>query len=366
MNSLKELYRLGQSPWYDNIERNLLKSGEFSRLIADYGIRGVTTNPTIFEKAISKSDGYDSQIKELAQQGKNINDIYDELTITDVSLAADLLRPTFEDSAGWDGYVSIEVFPEYAHEPQATIDYARRVFRRLNRPNIMIKVPGTAEAPAAIKTLISEGVNVNVTLLFSAEHYRRSAQAYIDGLKERALRSLELAKVSSVASVFVSRIDTQVDKLLEERKDLRYDLGRLRGCMAIANSKMIYQVFRRLFSDENFGGLKVKGAKIQRLLWASTSTKNPEYSDVKYVEGLIGKDTVNTLPHETVMAFCDHGCPRYALEENLEEEKRRLSECAFLGIDLNRVCQEIQDAGVKAFQESFEKIILAIKNKVAD
>lgn len=365
MNPLKELYQLGQSPWYDNIERNLLRSGEFNRLIDDYGIRGVTTNPTIFEKAISKSSGYDSQIKELTQQGKSVNEIYDELTVTDVSMAADLLRPTYESSSGWDGYVSIEVLPEYAHKPQETIEYARRIFKRMNRPNILVKVPGTQESPAAIRILISEGINVNVTLLFSAEHYRRIAQAYIDGLKERMNRSLDLNAVCSVASVFISRVDIQIDKLLESKNELRYDIGRLRGCMAIANSKMIYQIFKQMFSDDNFGDLKARGAKIQRLLWASTSTKNLQYSDVKYVEGLIGKDTINTLPHETIVAFRDHGRPRYALEENLEEEKRRLAECAFLGIDLNRVCQEIQDAGVKVFQDSFEQIILAIKAKAA-
>lgn len=365
MHPLKELYNLGQSPWYDNIERRFLKSGELSRLIADFGIKGVTTNPTIFEKAISKSSEYDEQIRNLSRQGKNLYEIYDELTIYDVSLAADLLKETYEKSRGWDGYVSIEVLPEYAHSVKETLDYARRIFKRINRPNIMVKVPGTAESPEAIKILISEGINVNVTLLFSTQHYRIIANAYIDGLKERLKRKQVLSSVSSVASIFVSRIDTKVDKILEEKitAEHRFDINSLRGSLAVANSKMIYQEFKKIFSPENFGFFKEKGAQVQRVLWASTSTKNPAYSDIKYVQELIGKDTVNTLPHETVMAFSDHGKPRICLEENLNQEEKKIEECRKLGIDLIDTCQQIQDSGVQAFQDSFDQVIQAIRLK---
>lgn len=364
MHPLKELYNLGQSPWYDNIERRLLKSGELSRLIEDFGIRGVTTNPTIFEKAITNSSEYDQQIKALIREGKSLYEIYDELTIFDVSLAADLLRNTYADPHGWDGYVSIEVLPEYAHSTNETIDYARRIFKRINRPNIMVKVPGTKESPEAIRQLISEGINVNVTLLFSTQHYQRIANAYIEGLRERLKRGEDLSSVCSVASVFVSRIDTKIDKLLEEQNEARrYDIKNLQGCLAVANSKMIYQWFKKIFSAENFGDLEAKGAKAQRVLWASTSTKNPSYSDIKYVQELIGKDTINTLPHETVLAFQDHGRPKICLEENLELEQKRIEECQRLGIDLLATCQEIQDAGVRAFQDSFDKVISAIRGK---
>lgn len=364
MHPLKKLYELGQSPWYDNIDRKLFKSGELKQLIQDFGIKGVTTNPSIFEKAISKSSEYDSQIRELAKQGKGLYEIYDELTVADISVAAELLKETYEQSRGWDGYVSIEVLPEYAHSTKDTIDYARRIFKKINRPNIMVKVPGTAESVEAIKVLIAEGINVNVTLLFSTQHYQQIAQAYIEGLKERLRNGEDLSKVASVASVFVSRIDTKIDKLLEEHaKEHRFDLNSLCGGLAVANSKMIYQWFKKIFSPDNFGFLQEKGAKVQRVLWASTSTKNPAYSDIKYVQELIGKDTINTLPHETVLAFLDHGQPRISLEENLEEEKKKIKECRKLGIDLNQACQEIQDAGVKAFQDSFDGVIRAIRQK---
>jgi transaldolase len=326
---------------------------------------GLTTNPSIFEKAISKSREYDGQIKDLASQGKNVYEIYDELTVYDVGLAADLLKGIYEKSQGWDGYVSIEVLPEYAHRVLDTLDYARRIFKKINRPNIMVKVPGTIESPEAIKTLISEGINVNVTLLFSTQHYRSIAKAYIEGLKERLKQKQGLSGISSVASVFVSRIDTKVDKMLEEKTTAghRFDINNLRGCLAVANSKMIYQEFKNIFSGEDFGFLKEKGAKAQRVLWASTSTKNPAYSDIKYVQELIGKDTINTLPHETVMAFSDHGKPRVCLEENLNQEEKRIEECRKLGINLIDTCQQIQDAGVKAFQDSFDQVIQAIKLK---
>jgi transaldolase len=364
MHPLKKLYELGQSPWYDNIDRKLLKSGELDRLIRDFGIKGLTTNPSIFEKAISKSSEYDGQIRELAKQGRGLYEIYDELTAADVGLAADLLKETYKETNGRDGYVSIEVLPEYAHLSQDTIDYARRIFKTIGRPNIMVKVPGTSESAPAIKTLISEGINVNVTLLFSTQHYQQVAQAYIDGLKERLRNGEDLRNVASVASVFVSRIDTRMDKLLAEHPDHhRYGLNDLCGCLAVANSKMIYQLFKKIFSPDNFGYLQDKGAKVQRVLWASTSTKNPAYSDIKYVQELVGKDTINTLPHETVLAFADHGSPQPCLEDNLEQERKRIEDCRKLGVDLIKVCQEIQDAGLRAFQDSFDQVIGAIQKK---
>lgn len=367
-NPLKELARFNQSPWYDNIERSLIKNGGLKELIDDFGILGVTTNPSIFEKAIVNSSAYDGQISELAGNGKSILEIYDELTISDVREAADLFREIYLDSDRMDGYISIEVLPDFAHDVIKTVDYAREIFKRINRENIMIKIPATSESPQAITTLISEGININATLIFSKAHYETIAKAYIDGLKLALKNKRDISKICSVASVFVSRVDTKVDLLLGELSksdSSKADLAKsLKGRVAVANCKIIYQVFKKIFAEADFEKLKNKGAKAQRVLWGSTSTKNPLYSDVKYVEELIGADTINTIPPETVKAFREHGRPGLSLEKELNEAERILAELKVLGINLDSVCQEIQDAGVKAFQDSFNKLIAAIKEKV--
>ena len=357
-NNLVKLASAGQSPWYDNIDRRLIKDGSLKSLF-DSGFLGVTSNPTIFEKAVSSSGEYDPWIKKLAEEGKNALQIYNELTMKDIREAADLLRKTYEQSSHVDGYVSIEVLPEFAHDAVRTVESARQIFKLIDRPNIMIKVPGTKEGPDAVRELIKKGINVNVTLLFSVGHYEACARAYIAGLKEALKTGKNIKNIFSVASVFVSRIDSTIDKLFEGTEN-----GHLKGKIAVANSKMIYQKFKELFCGKDFSELKKSDANLQRVLWASTSTKNPNYNDVKYVEELIGPDTINTMPPATVDAFLDHGKVEQRLEKGLAEEKSYLEAFKNAGMNIDRVCQEIQDKGVLAFQESFDKLILSIKNKM--
>jgi len=351
------LTALGQSPWYDNIDRRLIENGQLQKLIT-LGVMGVTSNPSIFEKAINGSGVYDETIQALAKAGKSPEQIYDVITVQDVQSAADLLSETHKKTRGRDGYVSLEVLPEYAHDPVKTIDHARRMHKEVARPNLMIKVPGTKEGPEAIRVLTREGINVNVTLLFSLEHYEASAEAYLDGLRERLGEGRAIEDVFSVASVFVSRVDTSIDKRLEG-----LNADRLKGKIAVANAKMIYQRFKSLFFGQTFRELASEGAQIQRVLWGSTSTKNPDYVDVKYVDELIGKDTVNTLPHNTLEAFLDHGMPKLTIETDLNEENRYLEQLKDLGIDLNEICDEIQKQGVGAFSDSFKHLMDAIDRK---
>lgn len=354
VNTLKKLYQLGQSPWYDNIDRRLINSGELKSFIEN-GIVGLTSNPTIFQKAVAASDIYDEQIQRLAKEGKSQKEIYDEVTVFDVRKAADLLKDIYLRTNRVDGYVSIEVYPEYAHHPKNTISYAKMIYEKIGRENIMIKVPGTKVGYEAIRALIREGININVTLLFSLEQYQKAALAYIDGLKDKLKDGKDIEGIASVASIFVSRIDTKIDKMLDDNS--------LKGKIAAANTKMIYQRFKELFSDENFGDLKKRGAHIQRPLWASTSTKNPLYSDVKYADELIGKNTINTLPHTTMEAFLDHGQVRLTIEEDLDGAREALDKLDLLKIDISKVCQAIQDEGVVAFQESFDRLIDTIQRE---
>ncbi|MDD5449989.1 MAG: transaldolase [Candidatus Omnitrophica bacterium] len=358
---LKQLYELGQSPWYDNIERRLFKTGEFTELIDKYGIVGVTSNPTIFDKAISKSTDYDEQIKRLAGSNMDAYAIYDEIAIEDIGRAADMLKTIYEKTRGEDGYVSIEVLPQYANDPENTVKYAKRIFERINRKNILIKVPGTKAALGAITELIAEGINVNVTLLFSLTQYETIAKAYMDGLKKRLASGKSLDNVRSVASVFISRIDTSIDDLLESR-----GMGHLKGKAAVANSKLIYRRFKEIFFGPELSKLKKSGAAIQRVLWASTSTKNPSYRDVKYVEELIGPHSINTLPHPTALAFYNHGIVKSTVEEGFDEAKNILKELKSLGIDIDKICDELQGAGIKAFIDSFNSLIASIERKRKD
>lgn len=354
VNTLKRLYDLGQSPWYDNIDRRLIASGGLKQIIEN-GIMGLTSNPTIFEKAVAASDIYNKQIEMLAKRRMSPKEIYDEITISDVRDAADLLKDIYIKSGRIDGYVSIEVYPEYAHSAKDTISYAKMLFNKIKRENIMIKVPGTKGGCEAVRALVRDGINVNVTLLFSLAHYERAASAYIDGLRDRIKDGRIVKGIASVASVFISRIDTWIDKMLDEKKD-----PLLRGKAAVANTKLIYQRFKELFGYKNFGDLRRKGAFVQRPLWASTSTKDPSYSDVKYVDELIGRDTINTIPHTAMDAFLDHGRPSLTIEKDVSGAQDILRNLSGLGIDITSACQAIQDDGVKAFQASFDKLIAAI------
>jgi transaldolase len=356
-NNLETLLAVGQSPWYDNIDRRLIQNGKLERLFRS-GITGVTSNPSIFEKAVNGSSVYDSSIQELAGAGKSLDEIRDLITRQDIQSAADLLYDTYKASGARDGYVSLEVDPDYADDAEKTIDDARRIHKEVARPNLMIKVPGTREGCRAVKVLTRDGININVTLLFSLRHYEASAMAYIDGIRERLWDGNSVEKVCSVASVFVSRVDTKIDKIVE---DLRID--RLKGKIAVANAKMIYQRFKELFHKGVFADEASNGARIQRVLWGSTSTKNPVYGDVKYVDELIGEDTINTLPHGTLEAFLDHGTPRLTIEEDLHKARQYLDLLQQQGIDLDKICDEIQQEGVAAFSASFKKLMDAVADK---
>lgn len=359
MNPLVELHALGQSFWYDNIHRGLFSSGELKRLIDEDGLRGMTSNPTIFEKAISSGAEYDAALRELAEKGLSAEQIYEELAIADIKAAADLFRPLYDRERGGDGYVSLEVSPKLAYDTARTIADAERLWMRVGRPNIMIKVPATLEGIRAIEHLIGEGINVNVTLLFSMETYERAAEAYIRGLEKLAREERDFTRAASVASLFVSRVDTAVDKLLEQQGGP----AELAGKAAIANSRLLYQRYKEVFRGPRFAAFKAKGARAQRLLWASTSTKNPNYSDVLYAEALIGEETVDTMPDATVAAFRDHGRVRTTLEQGVDEAQQTMLRLARAGIEMAAVMHKLQDDGVKAFADSFDKLLATLEQK---
>jgi len=369
-NQVYQIRNFGQSIWYDNIERSILTSGMLEKMVEEDGISGVTSNPTIFEKAITQSSDYDAEIEELARKKKTAEEVYNSLTIKDVTLAADILRRIYKETERKDGYVSIEVPPKYAYDIDETINEAQKLFMRIGRENIMIKVPATKEGAVAIESLISKGININATLIFSLSHYENVALAYIKGLEGFSREGGDLRRVASVASLFVSRIDTLVDReissLIESEKnpERKRDLEELLGKAAIANSEKVYQKFKEIFSQEKFKDLERRGARVQRPLWASTSTKDPAYSDVKYVEELIGPDTVNTIPQVALDAFRDHGKPRLSLEENLDVVERVLSRIERAGINLEEVCETLQREGVDAFEKSFENLLDTLKEKI--
>ncbi len=368
-NPLVELAHLGQSVWYDNIERKLIQSGELKRMIDEDELRGVTSNPAIFEKAISNSDLYKDQLRELALQGKSAIEIYEALAIRDIQSAADVLAPVYEKAMGEDGFVSLECSPLLAHDTEGAIEEARRLWQAVDRQNVMIKIPGTPAGMPAIEQCIYEGININITLLFSLESYERTMNAYLRGLERRAAEGKAVTRVASVASFFVSRIDTAVDRQLEEKigestsESERDELRELMGRTAIANAKMAYQKFKQVFHGEPFAALRARGAQVQRPLWASTSTKNPAYRDVYYVETLIGPETVNTLPPQTLVAFRDHGDARVTIEDSLDEERARLERLEQVGISLDEVTGQVLADGVRLFIEPFEKLIQAIQSQ---
>ncbi|MFH1230557.1 MAG: transaldolase [Planctomycetota bacterium] len=362
MNKLIELTKLGQSIWYDNIERRLLNNGELKRLITEDGITGVTSNPSIFEKAITGSADYDEDIYSLAKAGKNIEEIYEAITIKDIIATCDLLQHIYIKSGYSDGYVSIEVSPDYAYNTTKTLESARRIFKVINRPNVLIKVPGTKEGFEAVKQLIAEGINVNITLLFSQQHYVKTVDAYIQGLKQRLNKGLKIDNVFSVASVFISRIDTKIDALIEQRaKSVEHIV---KGKLAVANAKMVYQIYKKIFNGSDFESLRKKKANVQKIVWASTSTKNPAYPDTLYVDEIIASGSINTIPPQTIMAFKDHGKPEITIDKNLAEVQKTLKTLSDAKIDLEKVCDEIQQEGVKAFKDSYDKALKAIENKI--
>lgn len=364
-NPLKRLGHLGQSVWLDYIRRTLLPSPEFQRLLDEDGLDGMTSNPTIFEKAIDGSHDYDGQFVKLVRGGADVEGVYEALTTEDIKTAADRLRPIYEKSKGFTGYVSYEVMPTLAHDTDGTIAAAHRYFKMIDRPNLMIKVPGTPEGLPAIEQLISEGHCINVTLMFSMKHYDAVAKAYISGLEKRAKAGQPLDRVASVASVFVSRVETLVDKHIDEKLKSKSDQGlaALRGSAAVANSKLIYERFKQIFHGDLFKPLASKGAHVQRPLWASTGTKNPAYSDVKYVQELIGPETVNTMPPATMDAYRDHGDPKATLETGIDQAHGVVDRLKAYGIDLNEVGEELQKEGVDSFIKSFQELMGTIKSR---
>jgi transaldolase / glucose-6-phosphate isomerase len=366
-NALRQLETLGQSIWLDYIRRHLLFSPEFRRLIDEDGLKGMTSNPTIFEKAIGGSNDYDEQFAELVRTKKSVDELYEALTIEDIKHAADALRPLYDASDGRNGFVSYEVSPRLANDTEGTIAAAHRYFDLIGRPNLMVKVPATPAGLPAIEQLIGEGRNINITLMFSLKHYQAVAEAYIRGLEICSGAGLPLERVASVASVFVSRVDTLVDKRLDDKLKAGPDeaVAALRGTAAVANAKLIYQRFKELFGSDRFRRLQEKGARVQRPLWASTGTKNPAYSDIKYVQELIGPDTVNTMPPATMDAFRDHGQPRPTLELDLPEAAETVRRLTQAGIDLIEIGEELQQEGVESFDKSFGDLLKTIEGRRA-
>ena len=359
LNSIQKLGRLGQSVWYDNMYRSLITSGELERLVA-LGITGLTSNPTIFQKAISSGNDYDDSMIKHASRGLNPEQLFEALATEDIRAAADILRPVYERSGGADGFASLEVSPRLAHDTDGTVEAALRLFDALDRPNVMIKVPATPEGIPAIRELIGRGVNVNVTLIFSLEMYAQVREAYVSGLEDLAASGGDLRAVSSVASFFVSRVDTAVDGLIEGRDGA---LESLMGRAAVANAKIAYQDFKETFSTDRFGALARKGARVQKPLWASTSTKNPLYSDILYVETLVGANTVNTMPDATLEAFLDHGKASDSIEQDVEESREVIATLEENGISMDAVTTNLMHEGVKAFADSFELLLDDIEAK---
>jgi transaldolase len=361
MNPLQELEQHGQSVWLDSIRRSMLTSGELARRLNEDGVRGVTSNPTIFEKALRAGTDYDEQIRELLLHQPDLNtlDLYAQVFTEDIRMAADVLRPIYDRTGGADGFISLEVTPPVAHDTEGTLAEVRHFWKLVNRPNLMIKIPATREGIPAIETALAEGININITLMFSLAHYEAVAQAYL-----RALAKLpDPSTVSSVASFFVSRVDTKVDARLEEIGTP--DALARRGKAAIANAKLAYRRFEEIFHGEPFADLHRRGAKVQRCLWASTSTKNPAYADTLYVDHLIGPETVNTLPPETLAAFRDHGAAAPTLTVGVPEAESDVQRLSALGIDLDQIGEELLTEGLRSFGASFDQLLAALDKKRA-
>jgi len=359
-NPLKTAQQLGQSIWLDDIHRGMLNNGDFQAYIDNDGVSGVTSNPAILKKAVLDHDDYDAAIALLAEKNTDTETAYEDLVISDLQQAADLLWPVFTTSKGRDGLVSMEVSPHYAHDTEKTVTEGQRLWKMLDRPNVMIKVPSTVEGLPAIRSLIADGVNVNATLLFSVSRYREVAEAYVTGISDRLKMGLPVDHISSVASFFLSRIDVLVDN----RLSLLGGHDDIQGKAAIAASRTAYQLWKRLFSGRQWQTLADAGAQPQRLLWASTGTKDPSYSDVMYVEALIGANTVNTLPVKTLDAYRDHGQPAVRIEQDLDQAKALLEDLASLGIDMESVAQQLEDEGLVKFIEPFDVLLETLRSKL--
>jgi transaldolase len=361
MTNLQRLYHeQGQSPWLDNLTRVHLRDGTLGRMVAD-GIRGVTANPTILARAIEGSDAYDEQFATLVAQGRTVEEAYWDLVVDDIAGALGVLRPTFDAGGGTDGFVSIEVAPEIARDTDATIAAARQLHERIDRPNLFVKIPATAEGVPAIQAMIAEGRSINITLIFSLARYAEVIEAYLAGLESLARRGGDLASVRSVASFFVSRVDTEVDRRLEAIGG--EEALALRGRAAVAQAKLAYRLFRDRFAGERWERLAAQGARPQRPLWASTSTKNPAYPDTLYVDGLIGPDTVNTLPEPTIAAFEDHGTVARTIDRGVDAAAATMRALAEVGVDMDDVGRVLEDQGVAAFHESFAHVLDALQDK---
>jgi transaldolase len=364
---VQELTDRGQSIWQDDIARSMLISGKLAQTIRDIGIRGLTSNPTIFEKAISSGSDYDAQIADLFGQGKSAAEVFERLEVSDLQNACDLFLPLYESTNGRDGFCSIEVFPNAARDANETREQTVRLWNEVNRPNLMVKIPGTVEGVPVIEEMIAAGININITLLFSIESYERVAWAYVQGLELRQAAGLPLSGVASVASFFVSRVDTLVDKMLDEKiasdpaNSARYVA--LKGKIAVANAKLAYEKFGEIFRSERFTTLRSSGAHPQRPLWASTGTKNPDYPDTLYVDTLIGPETVNTMPGKTIEAFLDHGTVARTVDRDLDLAHQHVNELAAAGIDIAAVTSQLEDEGIASFVKSYDTLLAGVEAK---
>ena len=363
--------KYGQSIWMDNLSRDIIESGELKQSISDKGIKGITSNPAIFEKAIAGNKIYDNAISSGIESSKSVREIYEDLVFDDIRKACDIFMPVYEESNGLDGYVSIEVPPDLAKNTESTIAEARRYYKTIDRPNLMIKIPGTPEGLPAVEDAIADGMSINVTLLFSVQSYIDTAWAYIRGLERRVEAGEDISKISSVASFFLSRIDVKIDDRIDEKLKTAGDadkekLKAIKGKIAIANAKIAYQKYKEIFSGDRWEALAAKGAKVQRLLWASTSTKNPEYSDVMYVDELVGLDTVNTLPPNTIDACVDHCDPGDRIETDLDAAQKVIDSLKddAVGIDLDTVMDELLEEGIDKFVKPFESLMSSLESKV--
>jgi len=358
MNKVKQIHQFGQSIWLDFIDREIMASGRLQALIGEEGIRGVTSNPAIFEKAISSSTDYDEDIKKLSPANKTTEELFFDLAISDIQKATDIFKGIYEKSKGIDGYVSLEVSPFLALDEAATTKQAMELWKAVDRKNVMIKIPGTKPGLIAIRKSIAAGLNINVTLLFGLPRYEEVAEAYLSGLEDRLAKGEAINNISSVASFFLSRIDVLVDPLLDEK-----ELGHLKGEVAIASAKKAYEIYKKVFSGKRWEKLAAKGAKVQRLLWASTSSKNPAFKDTKYVEALIGPDTVNTVPLETIIAFREHGIASNSLENDLDKASTILSSLKKAGIQMDEITQQLEDEGIEKFNTPFKKLLQTIEEQ---
>ncbi|GAC1304064.1 MAG: hypothetical protein NVSMB24_10990 [Mucilaginibacter sp.] len=359
-NKVKQIHSFGQSIWLDFIDRNIISSGKLKKLIDEDGIRGVTSNPAIFEKAITGSSDYDADIRELSEGNKTTEEIFFGLAVKDIQNATDLFKGVYDEAKGHDGFVSLEVSPFLALKTAETAKQAEDLWKKVDRKNVMIKIPGTQPGLAAIRQSIAKGININVTLLFGLPRYEEVAEAYIAGLEDHLVAGHSIGHISSVASFFLSRIDVLVDPMLDEK-----GLGDLKGEVAIASAKKAYEIYKRIFSGPRWEKLAAQGAKPQRLLWASTSSKNPAFKDTKYVEALIGADTVDTVPLETIEAFRDHGIAANTLETGLDKATETLDRLKKAGIDIDKITQQLEDEGIEKFNAPFEKLLKAIEDQKA-